>query len=86
MPAVRSSGVCVTHDGLLSPSRKLPLKLLPPLRVTTLMTPPEKRPYSAEMPLVRTYVSWMASSMKRLFAVPWTLSLMSTPFTMNTLS
>ena len=41
--------------------------MLPPLLVTMLTTPPEKRPYSAEMPDVSTCVSSIASSMNRLF-------------------
>ena len=45
------------HFGLLKFSRTLPLKMLPPLLVMTLITPPEKRPYSAEMPPVRMLVS-----------------------------
>ncbi len=50
MPAVVSRGVSLIHFGLLKFSRKLPLNLLPPLLVTMLMTPPEKRPHSAEIP------------------------------------
>jgi hypothetical protein len=57
-----------------------------PLRVIALTTPPEKRPYSAEIPDVRTCVSSMASSMKRLCGVPNRLSVTSTPFTMKLLS
>src|SRR3954469_3091292 len=79
-------GVSSIHFVLFRFSRKLPLNVLPPLLVITLTTPPEKRPYSAEMPPVRMFVCWMASSMNRLFAVPNRLSLMSTPFIMNTLS
>src|SRR6185436_20637904 len=55
---------------LLYVSRNEPLNLLPPDLVTTLTTPPLKRPNSAEMPAVATVVSWMASSMYRLFAWP----------------
>jgi hypothetical protein len=33
-------------------------------------TPPPNRPYSAEMPLVATVVSWMASSMKSVYGWP----------------
>jgi hypothetical protein len=50
------------------------------------MTPPPKRPYSAEIPDVRTCVSSMASSMNAKWADPKRLSLMSTPSTKNTLS
>ncbi len=39
------------------------------------------RPYSAETPEVIVVVSWIASSMKRLFAVLRTLSTMTTPLT-----
>ena len=56
-PVARCSGVSSIHAGFAKPSRTLPLKALPPLRVTTLMTPPEKRPYSAETPCVKTVVS-----------------------------
>jgi hypothetical protein len=66
--------------------RQLPEKLLPPLLVMALITPPEKRPYSAEMPLVRTWISWRASSITRLLGVPKRLSLMSTPLSRKTLS
>src|SRR6266851_4015084 len=86
MPAAFWRGVSSIHFGLLKFSRKLPPNVLPPLFVMTLTTPPEKRPYSAEMPPVRMFVCWMASSMNRLFAVPNRLSLMSTPFIMKTLS
>ena len=58
----------------------------PPRLVTTLTTPPEKRPYSAEMPEVSTCVSSMASSMNRLWLVPKMLSLTSTPLIRKTLS
>jgi hypothetical protein len=60
--------------------------MLPPLFVIALMTPPLKRPYSAEMPEVSTVVSSMASSMNRFCGWANRLSLMSTPLTMNTLS
>ena len=55
----------VNPRGLLKFMRKLPVKMLPPLLVMALTTPPVNRPYSAEMPDVRTCVSWIASSMKR---------------------
>jgi hypothetical protein len=50
-------GVSSIHLGFAKFSRKLPLKLLPPLFVMMLTTPPVKRPYSAEMPPVRMLVS-----------------------------
>jgi hypothetical protein len=50
------------------------------------MTPPLKRPYSAEIPPVRTWVSSIASSMKRLLGLPKRLSLMSVPSRRKTLS
>src|SRR5512145_2868278 len=51
-PALDSSnGVRPVHVGFDQLSRKLPEKVFPPRRLTTLTTPPEKRPYSAEMPL-----------------------------------
>ena len=84
--ALSSRGVSSIHFGFEKFSRKLPLNVLPPLLVTMLMTPPEKRPHSAEIPFVMMLVSWIASSMKRLCGLPNRLSLMSTPFSMNTLS
>ena len=44
-------------------------------------TPPENRPYSAEMFPVRTVCSWIASSMKRLWIWLRTFSLISAPLT-----
>ena len=79
-------GVSLIHAGLLRFWRKLPLNVLPPLRVITLTTPPENRPYDAGTPPVSTDTSCTASSMNRLFCVPKMLSLVSTPFTMNRLS
>jgi hypothetical protein len=81
-----SSGDSLFHSGFDRFRRMLPEKTLPPRLVTMLITPPEKRPYSAEMPDVRTCVSSMASSMNTLFAVPNRLSFTSTPSTRNTLS
>src|ERR1051326_149238 len=49
--------------GFVSESRIDPEKSLPPDFVIVLTTPPVKRPYSAEMPPLRTVVSWIASSM-----------------------
>ncbi len=86
MSFTTSNGVRAIQSGLPMPVRKLPEKLFPPLLVTTLMTPPEKRPYSAEMPDVSTWVSSIASSMNKLFDVPNTLSFVSTPSIRNTLS
>ncbi len=74
------------HFGFVMSVRKLPWKRLPPLFVTALITPPEKRPYSAEIPEVMIETSCSASSMKRFVGVPKRLSLMSTPFSRNTLS
>ncbi len=67
-------------------TRTDPLKAFPPCFVTALMTPPVNRPYSAETPDVIVVVSWMASSMKRLFGVPRRLSWMFTPLIVMTLS
>ena len=44
-----------------------------------LTTPPPKRPYSAEMAPVDTFVSWTASSMKRFSAWPRRFSFTTTP-------
>ena len=54
---------------LLRVVRNEPLNLLPPDFVIALTTPPVKRPYSAEIAAVDVVVSWIASSMKRLFGV-----------------
>jgi hypothetical protein len=86
VPRDTSNGVCVVQLGLRKFTRPLPEKTLPPLLVTALTTPPLNRPYSAEMPEVRTCVSSIASSMKRFCGWANRLSLMSTPFTMKTLS
>ena len=51
-----------------------------------LITPPLKRPYSAEMPDVSTLVCSTASSMKTGCALPNKLSFTSTPLIMKTLS
>src|SRR5688572_23276949 len=80
------SGDSLDQDGLLKFIRTLPENVLPPRLVTMLITPPENRPYSAEIPDVITCVSSIASSMKTLFAVPNRLSLRSTPSMRNTLS
>ena len=81
-----SSGDSLIQAGFDRLRRTLPEKMLPPRLVTILITPPEKRPYSAEIPDVRTCVSSIASSMKTLFAVPNRLSFTSTPSTRKTLS
>ncbi len=54
--------------------------------MTALTTPPVNRPNSAETPDVIVVVSWMASSMKRLFGVPRRLSCTFTPLIVMTLS
>src|ERR1051325_988448 len=81
-----SNGVSVLQDGFEKLTRQLPAKVLPPLRVTALITPPEKRPYSALMPEVTVWTSCMASSMNRLNGAPSRLSLTSTPFTRKIVS
>ena len=82
----RSNGVIALQVGSARLTRKLPVNVFPPLLVMALMTPPEKRPYSAEMPEVSTCVSWIASSMKTFWGEPNRLSLMSMPLIMNRLS
>ena len=84
--AVFSTRLSSCQDGLVRSVRKLPEKSFPPLLVMALMTPPEKRPYSAEMPAVRIEISCKASSTYRLWAKPNRLSFMSTPLSRNTLS
>ena len=81
-----SNGVSSVHAGLRRLTRPLPENLLPPLFVIAFTTPPEKRPYSALIPEVRTCVSSMASSMKRFCGVPKMLSVTSTPLIMKLLS
>ena len=56
MPASFSRGVSVVHALSEKLLRKLPENVLPPLLVIMLITPPEKRPYSAEIPDVSTLV------------------------------
>src|ERR1051326_6805700 len=58
------------HEGFVMGSRRVPVNSLPPDFVIVLTTPPVKRPYSAETPLVRSVVSWIASSMKRFSGWP----------------
>ena len=74
-------GVSDDHESLVNEMRNDPLKTLLPDFVIELITPPWKRPYSAEMLPVETLVSWIASSMKRLRAWPRRFSLMTTPLT-----
>ncbi len=83
---VSSNGVSVRHLSLFNVSRSDPLNRLPPDFVTTLTTPPPKRPYSAEMPEVAMLVSCTASSMYRSYAWPRRFSLTLTPFTMYSVS
>src|SRR5215471_17968561 len=52
-----SYGVNVRQSSLLNDCRYEPLNVLPPDFVIAFTTPPPKRPYSAEMPLVATVVS-----------------------------
>src|SRR5262245_25012627 len=70
----------------MSVSRMDPLKRLLPDLVSTLTTPPPKRPYSAEMPVDDTVVSSIASSMYKSYGWPRRLSLTDTPLTMNRFS
>ncbi len=81
-----SYGVSVLQVGSVRFSRRLPENRLLPLLVMALTTPPEKRPYSAGIPEVSTWVSCTASSMKTFCGEPNRLSLTSTPLTMNRLS
>src|SRR5205823_7751867 len=81
-----SYGVRLRQLSLFSVSRNDPLNALPPDLVTTFTTPPWKRPNSAETPDVMTLVSWIASSMYRLFALPRMLSFATTPLIMKLFS
>ncbi len=69
------------HASSTNVVRNEPENELPPDFVTVLMTPPWNRPYSAEIELTYVEVSWMASSMKRLFGVARMLSVMTAPST-----
>ena len=55
--SVFSNGVRVRQLSLLNDCRYDPLNMLPPDLVMAFTTPPPKRPYSAEIPLVATVVS-----------------------------
>src|SRR5712671_2994296 len=79
-------GVSDRHASLSNVVRNDPLILLPPDFVIMLTTPPPKRPYSAEMAPVDTFVSWIASSMNRLSACPRRFSFTTTPLTRYWLS
>src|SRR5687767_11275104 len=79
-------GVLSRHAGLVRLSRKDPEKVFPPDLVMVLTTPPVNLPYSAEIPPVITVVSWMASSMNRLWGCPRRFSFTTTPLTRYTLS
>src|SRR5664279_3805987 len=81
-----AAGVIAVHASLLSVVRREPLNALPPDFVIAFTTPPVKRPYSAEMAAVDVVVSWIASSMKRLYGVPRMLSTMTAPLTVKRLS
>ncbi len=63
MPRSFSRGVLERHLSLVMSRRIEPVNSLPPVLVMTLTTPPEKRPYSAEIPEVSTWTSLIASSM-----------------------
>ncbi len=80
------SGVFATQSWLMTRVRNEPEKSLPPDLVRTLTTPPEKRPYSAEMPAEAVVVSWIESSMNRSRAWPRMFSLTTTPLTRNRFS
>ena len=56
------AGVCVDHAGFVSESRIDADNSLPPDFVIVEITPPVKRPYSAEITPVSTVVSSIASS------------------------
>ena len=57
-----SNGVRLVQLGLLRSVRNDPWNSFVPLLVIVLMMPPEKRPYSAEMPEVSTCIWSIASS------------------------
>ena len=80
------AGVRAVQASFVNVVRKEPEKAFPPDFVTVLTIPPVKRPYSAEMAATEVVVSWMASSMKRVFGVFRTLSWTTAPSTVNRLS
>src|SRR4051812_27112114 len=57
VPADSSIGVSALQDGFVRFVRNAPENEFPPLRVIMLTTPPLKRPYSGEIPDVRTCTS-----------------------------
>ena len=83
---VSREGEIAVQASLFHEVRNDPENWLPPDFVTVLMTPPVKRPNSAETELTDVVVSWIASSMKRLFGVPRMLSMMTAPSTVKRLS
>ena len=83
---VSFDGETADHASLVKVVRKEPEKRLPPDFVIVLTTPPVNRPYSADTDDTVVVVSWMASSMNRLFGVARTLSMMTAPSTVKRLS
>ncbi len=83
---LNGAGTSEIQSSLVRLSRKEPCNSLPPDLVIVLTTPPEKRPYSAEMPETEVVVSSMASSMNRSNGWPRRFSLTTTPLTRNRLS
>ena len=79
-------GVIADHASSLNVVRNEPLNVFPPDFVIAFTTPPVKRPTSAEIADVDVVVSWIASSMKRLYGVPRMLSTMTAPLTVKRLS
>src|SRR5450830_9336 len=83
---VSPEGEIAVHASSENDVRNEPENWLPPDFVTVLTTPPVKRPYSAETELTDVVVSWIASSMKRVFGVPRMLSMTTAPSTVKRLS
>ena len=79
-------GETADQASFVSVVRTEPEKRLPPDFVIVLTTPPVNRPNSDETELTVVVVSWMASSMNRLFGVARTLSMMTAPSTVKRLS
>ena len=78
-----SNGVSARQLSFSKVRRSEPLNSLPPDLVITLATPPEKRPYSAEMAAVEVFVSSIASSMNTRDAWLRRVSLATTPLMRN---
>ena len=76
---------CAFHESFVTRARALPWNALEPDFVTTLKTPPWKRPYSAETAAFETTTSWIVSKFWLAPNVPVVGSVVSTPSKSQTL-